>query len=123
MRTAVVLFSGGLDSATVAAKAITEGYDVIALSFRYGQRHLQEIESAQIVARKLKVIEHVIVDIDLAQWGGSVITNQTLSAPSSATSYPDVTPTTYVPGRNTIFIAVALSLAEARGAEAIFLGF
>ncbi|MBF2078078.1 MAG: 7-cyano-7-deazaguanine synthase QueC [Synechococcales cyanobacterium T60_A2020_003] len=118
---AVVLLSGGLDSATAAAQAIADGYDLIALSFRYGQRHDRELQAAQAVAAHLGITRHHIVDVNLAQWGGSALTDDTMDLPTNGV-IPDQIPITYVPGRNTVFIAIALSLAEAAGAEAIYLG-
>jgi len=118
---AVVLLSGGLDSSTVAAIAKADGYKVVALSFRYGQRHERELQASKTVASLLEITEHFIVDVNLAQWGGSALTDQTISVPTDGVEV-GVIPTTYVPGRNTVFIAIALSLAEASGAEAIYLG-
>ncbi len=118
---AVVLLSGGLDSATTAAIAIADGYEVIALSFRYGQRHERELQAATQVAKALGIAEHYIVDVNLRAWGGSALTDESISLPKDGVK-PDVIPSTYVPGRNTVFIAIALSLAEAKGAEAIYLG-
>lgn len=119
--TAVVLLSGGLDSATSAAIAISEGYHAIALSFRYGQRHERELFAAQQIAAHLGITQHHIVDINLGQWGGSSLTDRDRHIPQTGLN-PDVIPSTYVPGRNTVFIAIALSLAEAQNAEAIYLG-
>jgi 7-cyano-7-deazaguanine synthase len=121
MKKAVVLLSGGLDSATTAAIAIAEGYQVIALSFRYGQRHEKELTAAKKIARALKIKEHFITDINLGQWGGSSLTDQSLEIPQKGLQ-PDTIPSTYVPGRNTVFMAIALSLAEAKNAQAIYLG-
>ena len=118
---AIVLLSGGLDSATSAAQAIEDGYQVIALSFRYGQRHERELSAAQQVAQVLNIKEHFVVDVNLAQWGGSALTDAAVDIPTGGVS-PGEIPVTYVPGRNTVFIAIALSLAEAKGAEAIYLG-
>lgn len=118
---AVVLLSGGLDSATSAAIAISEGYHAIALSFRYGQRHERELFAAQQIAAHLGLAQHHIVDINLGQWGGSSLTDRDRHIPQTGLN-PDVIPSTYVPGRNTVFIAIALSLAEAQNAEAIYLG-
>ncbi len=120
-RKAVVLLSGGLDSATVAAIAQGQGYEVLALSFRYGQRHEKELTAAQAIVQSLGIREHFIIDINLAQWGGSSLTDPTLSLPTTGID-PSVIPNTYVPGRNTVFIALGLSLAEAKGASAVFLG-
>ena len=118
---AVVLLSGGLDSATSAAQAIAHGYEVLALSLRYGQRHERELQAAKQVATVLHIKEHFVVDVNLAQWGGSALTDQAVEVPTDGVQ-PGVIPSTYVPGRNTVFIAIALSLAEAKGAEAIYLG-
>ena len=121
MKKAVVLLSGGLDSATTAAIAIAEGYEAIALSFRYGQRHHRELLAAKKIVEKLHIKEHFIVDVNLSQWGGSSLTDTTMDIPQDGVK-PDVIPSTYVPGRNTVFIAIALSLAEAKQAEAVYLG-
>jgi 7-cyano-7-deazaguanine synthase len=118
---AVVLLSGGLDSSTTAAIALKDGYEVIALSFRYGQRHHRELQAAQTMAQILGIKEHFIVDINLAQWGGSSLTDISLSLPQKGVEN-GVIPSTYVPGRNTVFMAIALSLAEAKEAQAIYLG-
>ena len=118
---AVILLSGGLDSATAAAQAIADGYEAIALSFRYGQRHERELLAARQVADALKIKEHFVVDVNLAQWGGSALTDASIDVPTERTSAGEI-PITYVPGRNTVFIAIALSLAESKGAEAIYLG-
>ncbi len=119
--TAIVLLSGGLDSATAAACAIADGYRPIALSLRYGQRHARELEAAKIVAQHLGIQEHHILDVNLAQWGGSSLTDKAQQLPQDGVQL-NVIPSTYVPGRNTVFIALALSLAEAKNAEAIYLG-
>ena len=121
MNKAVVLLSGGLDSATTAAIAIAEGYKAIALSFRYGQRHYKELEAAQKIAKALNIKEHFIVDVNLSQWGGSSLTDKSIEIPQSGLQENKI-PSTYVPGRNTVFIAIALSLAEAQNARAIYLG-
>jgi len=119
--TAVVLLSGGLDSATAAACAISDGYTPIALSLRYGQRHERELEAARVVSQHLGIQEHHILEVNLAQWSGSSLTDQAQQLPQDGVQ-PNIIPSTYVPGRNTVFIALALSLAEARNAEAIYLG-
>ncbi|MEM6252768.1 MAG: 7-cyano-7-deazaguanine synthase QueC [Cyanobacteria bacterium P01_D01_bin.156] len=121
MKKAVVLLSGGLDSATAAAQAIADGYDVIALSFRYGQRHGRELVAAKVIVGHLGITQHFIVDVNLSQWGGSSLTESHRALPQDGIM-PDVIPSTYVPGRNTVFISLALSLAEAQEAEAIYLG-
>ncbi|MBD2101013.1 7-cyano-7-deazaguanine synthase QueC [Leptolyngbya sp. FACHB-261] len=118
---AVVLLSGGLDSATAAAQAIADGYELIALSFRYGQRHERELQAASKIAQAFHIEEHQVMEVNLSQWGGSVLTDQATELPTEGVK-PDVIPPTYVPGRNTVFIALGLSLAEVRGAEAIYLG-
>ena len=118
---AVVLLSGGLDSATCAAQAVADGYSVIALSFNYGQRHDRELAAAKEIAQALDIEDHRIIDINLAQWGGSSLTDNTINLPTSGVDTSEI-PSTYVPGRNTVFIAIALSLAEAQSAEAIYLG-
>ncbi len=118
---AVVLLSGGLDSATTAAIAIADGYEAIALSFRYGQRHQREIEAAIKIAKSLGIQEHFISDVNLSEWGGSALTDSAVDVPQDGVK-PDIIPVTYVPGRNTVFIAIALSLAEAKNAAAIYLG-
>lgn len=120
-RKAVVLLSGGLDSATVAAQAIADGYQVIALSIRYGQRHQRELEAAKQLVRHFGNPQHFVMAVDLAQWGGSALTDTTMAVPTDGV-VQGVIPSTYVPGRNTVFIAIALSLAEAQQAEAIYLG-
>jgi len=121
-----VLLSGGLDSTTVLAIAGSEGLDIHALSFRYGQRHSVEVAAAQRIARKMGVRDHRIVDIDLAQFGGSALTadipvpkDRDLGASSPASGE---IPITYVPARNTIFLSYALALAEVTGSPSIFIG-
>ena len=118
---AVVLLSGGLDSATSAAIAIDQGYDINAHSLSYGQRHQRELDAAKTIAQALNISQHYIIDVNIAQWGGSSLTDTSLSLPQSGVD-TTIIPSTYVPGRNTVFIALALSLAEAKGAEAIYLG-
>jgi 7-cyano-7-deazaguanine synthase len=119
--TAVALLSGGLDSATAAALAIEAGYRVIGLSFDYGQRHYRELEAAATVAKALGLSEHLLIRVNLASWGGSALTDEAIPVPSSGVQ-EGVIPSTYVPGRNTVFIALGLSLAEARAAEQLVLG-
>jgi len=121
LKKAVILLSGGLDSATAAAQAIADGYEAIAISFRYGQRHERELLAAKQVADALNIKEHFVVDVNLAQWGGSALTDANIDVPTEGVQAGEI-PITYVPGRNTVFIAIALSLAEAQGAEAIYLG-
>ncbi|ACK69762.1 exsB protein [Gloeothece citriformis PCC 7424] len=118
---AVILLSGGLDSATTAAIALASGYEAIALSLFYGQRHHKEIEAAQKIVQVLGIKEHYSLEVNLSQWGGSALTDQSIEVPKAGLN-PHLIPITYVPGRNTVFIAIALSLAEAKGAQAIYLG-
>lgn len=118
---AVVLLSGGLDSATTAAIAQRDGYEVLALSFRYGQRHERELQAASQISQALTIQEHYVIDVNLGQWGGSSLTDTNMAIPQTGVD-PSVIPSTYVPGRNTVFIAIALSLAEAKEATAIYLG-
>ena len=120
-RTAIALLSGGPDSATAAALALEQGDRVIGLSFDYGQRHRRELDAAAAVAQQLGLAEHHCIAVNLASWGGSALTDASISIPSEGVQ-EGVIPTTYVPGRNTVFIAIGLSLAEARGAERLVLG-
>ncbi|MBU6354327.1 MAG: 7-cyano-7-deazaguanine synthase QueC [Cyanobacteria bacterium REEB498] len=121
MPTAIALLSGGLDSATAAALAQEAGQRVIGLSFDYGQRHRRELEAAAAVAEALGLAEHHTIAVNLAAWGGSALTDPAIAVPSEGVQ-AGVIPSTYVPGRNTVFIAIGLSLAEARGAERLVLG-
>jgi 7-cyano-7-deazaguanine synthase len=120
---AVVLLSGGMDSATTAAIAIQRGFEVHALSFRYGQRHAAELEAARRVADQLGIQDHMVLDIDLRAIGGSALTGQ-LAVPKDTPleQIGERIPATYVPARNTVFLSLALGLAEVIGAEAIFIG-
>ena len=120
MTTAVVLLSGGLDSATVLAMAKEQRRDCIALSFAYGQRHEIELAAAQRVAKSIGVSEHVVHNLDLRVFGGSALTAE-INVPKDAVGAPGI-PVTYVPARNTIFLSVALGLAEARKAQEIWIG-
>ena len=122
-RTAVVLLSGGLDSATVLAIAHSEGFEIFALSFRYGQRHEVEISAAQSIAKRAGVRRHVVVDIDLRVFGGSALTSD-LAVPKgrSASEISHGIPITYVPARNTIFLSYAVALAEVSMADNIYMG-
>jgi 7-cyano-7-deazaguanine synthase len=116
---AVVLLSGGLDSATVLAIALRQGFRCHALSLHYGQRHVAELEAARRVAAALGAHEHRIMAVDLAGIGGSALTDPTLAVPESPTT--DI-PITYVPARNTLLLSLALGWAEVIGAEDIFVG-
>ncbi len=118
---AVVLLSGGLDSATTLAIARAEGFEPIALSFRYGQRHAIELEAARRVAAAQAVREHLILDIDLRIFGGSALTADIAVPKDRDLTAADI-PITYVPARNTIFLAYALALAEVRSAQDIYVG-
>ncbi|KPL23870.1 MAG: 7-cyano-7-deazaguanine synthase [Phycisphaerae bacterium SM1_79] len=121
---AVVLLSGGIDSATTLAIARSEGFQCYALTFRYGQRHQREIEAAKKIAHSLAVAEHRVIDIDLAQFGGSALTDLSIEVPKDRTKLdnPNQIPQTYVPARNTIFLSYALAWAEVLGAFDIFIG-
>jgi 7-cyano-7-deazaguanine synthase len=121
-RKAVVLLSGGMDSATAAFVARQEGYEVHALSFEYGQRMPRELDAARAVANALGAAAHVVVPLGLSAWGGSSLTDAALPIPAEAAA-PDAIPTTYVPARNMVFFSCAVSFAEAIGAEAIYSGY
>jgi 7-cyano-7-deazaguanine synthase len=123
MRPAVVLLSGGLDSATTLAIARAEGFAPYALSFRYGQRHEHELAAARAVARALGAVAHREVTIDLAQFGGSALTTD-LEVPKHRMAAEMATgvPVTYVPARNTVFLSFALAWSEVLGAADIFIG-
>ena len=120
---AVVLLSGGLDSTTALAVAQQEGYRPYAITFRYGQRHMLEIEAARRVAARAGVAEHIIVDFDLRMIGGSALTSD-LAVPKGRAieAMGQGIPVTYVPARNTIFLSFALAWAEVLGAGDIFMG-
>lgn len=116
---AVVLVSGGLDSATVIADAIARGFECYAISFNYSQRHDVELQAAKRICQELPVVEHKIIDLDLSQIGGSALTDSSIDVPEEETSG---IPVTYVPARNTIFLSIALGWAEVLGATNIFVG-
>jgi 7-cyano-7-deazaguanine synthase len=120
---AVVLLSGGLDSATTLAIALGEGFACHALSFWYGQRHDIELAAAERVAKSMGVASHRVIDIDLRQFGGSALTTD-LPVPKKqmAEEIGNEIPITYVPARNTIFLSFALAMAEVNGASDIFIG-
>jgi 7-cyano-7-deazaguanine synthase len=122
-RAAVVLLSGGLDSATVLAQALADGFGIHAMSFRYGQRHAVEIDAARHVARAMGVRDHIVVDIDLRTFGGSALTSD-IAVPKdrSDDEMKHGIPITYVPARNTIFLSYALAWSEVLGASDIFIG-
>ncbi|MEO6698819.1 MAG: 7-cyano-7-deazaguanine synthase QueC [Paraperlucidibaca sp.] len=116
---AVVLLSGGLDSVTCLALAQSQGFSVTALSFDYGQRHNAELTAARRIAEHYGVKDHRVLRIDLGAMGGSALTDATLAIPEEAS---EGIPITYVPARNTVFLAFALGVAEVTQAEAIFIG-
>ncbi|MEL6949175.1 MAG: 7-cyano-7-deazaguanine synthase QueC [Pseudomonadota bacterium] len=118
-RRAIVLLSGGLDSATVLAMARAQGYDCLALSFDYGQRHDAELAAAHRVAEHLGALEHRTMRIDFAGIGGSALTDDTIDVPEPG---GEGIPVTYVPARNTVFLSMALGWAEVADAEAICIG-
>lgn len=122
-KSAVVLLSGGLDSTTALAIAKGEGFEIVAISFRYGQRHSYELTCAQNVAKHAKVKEHVIIDFDLRKFGGSALTSD-IAVPKDRplSDMSSGIPVTYVPARNTIFLSFGLALAEVNGASDIFIG-
>lgn len=120
-RKAVVLLSGGLDSAVALHLAKSQGFDVVALSFNYGQRHNRELESAKAVAKHAGVVAHQVVSLMLSNWGGSSLTDSTMEVENGDVDRTDI-PATYVPARNMVFLSVAASLAEAVGAQDIFIG-
>jgi 7-cyano-7-deazaguanine synthase len=124
-KSAVVLLSGGLDSATALAIAQSQGFAAAALSFRYGQRHEHELTAARRIAERANVSRHVIVEIDLRPFGGSALTDPAIPVPKGRSAQEMAgaqIPLTYVPARNTIFLAFALAFAETIGATDIFIG-
>jgi 7-cyano-7-deazaguanine synthase len=118
-RHAVVLLSGGMDSATVLALAVAEGFNCHALSFEYGQRHHAELEAARQIAERYQLDDHHVVKVDLASLGGSALTDTAIAVPESASTG---IPVTYVPARNTLFLSYALAFAEVLQARDIFIG-
>lgn len=116
---AVILLSGGLDSATTLALARAEGYACYALSVSYGQRHLAELAAAARVAQAMGGVEHRVVHLDIDQFGGSALTDPRIQVPETPSTG---IPVTYVPARNTVMLSLALGWAEVLGAEAIFIG-
>ena len=116
---AVILVSGGLDSTTVLAMALDQGYDCYTLSFDYGQRHRSELKAAERVSQSMGVAEHKVVALDLGTIGGSALTDTAIEVPEIETTGITVT---YVPARNTVFLSIALGWAEVLGASDIFLG-
>jgi 7-cyano-7-deazaguanine synthase len=118
---AVVLLSGGLDSATALAIAKSQGFECYAMSFRYGQRHAIELACAQAVANAQGVVEHRTVEIDLGAFGGSALTDHSIDVPHESGNEEEI-PITYVPARNTIFLSYALAWAEVLGSTDVFIG-
>ncbi|MFC1747346.1 7-cyano-7-deazaguanine synthase QueC [Pseudomonadota bacterium] len=118
-RKAVVLLSGGLDSATCLALARSEGYSCYTLSFDYGQRHHAELAAAQLVIASLGAVEHKVISLGLGGIGGSALTDDSIDVP---TDLAEGIPVTYVPARNTVFLSLALGWAEVLGAQNIFIG-
>ena len=123
MKKGIVLSSGGLDSSTIMAMAKEEGFEIYSLSFKYGQRHLYELESAKRIAKFFKVKEHKIINIDLRDFGGSALTDE-IEVPKnrSENEMSNEIPVTYVPARNTIFLSYALAWCEILGVSDIFIG-
>lgn len=121
MKKAVILLSGGLDSATAAAIATSQEFELYAMSFSYNQRHCVEVESAKKSAKALGCVEHKIIDIDLATFGGSSLTSD-MEIPKDRTGEETDIPSTYVPARNTIFLSYAMAYAEVLESQDIFIG-
>ncbi len=117
---AVVLLSGGLDSATVLACAVKKGFECYAISFNYGQRHRIELKAAERICRHFHAAHHFVMKIDLMKWGGSALTSAKIKVPKSGLHKG--IPVTYVPARNTIFLSLAVAWAETIGARDIFIG-
>lgn len=116
---ALILLSGGLDSATVLAMAKADGYACYSMSFDYGQRHRSELQAAERVARQMGVVEHKVIGLNLNGIGGSALTDTSIAVPETLA---EGIPVTYVPARNTVFLALALGWAEVLGARDIFIG-
>lgn len=116
---AVVLLSGGLDSATILAQAKAAGFACYSMSFDYGQRHRAELHAAERVARQMEVVEHKVIGLNLNGIGGSALTDSSIAVPEAPT---EGIPVTYVPARNTVFLSLALGWAEVLGAHDIFIG-
>jgi 7-cyano-7-deazaguanine synthase len=119
MKRAVVLLSGGLDSATVLAIAKADGYACHTISFDYGQRHRAELAASALLSKQLGAVEHKVINIDLTAIGGSALTDTSIAVPEQE---QEGIPVTYVPARNTVFMSIALGWAEVLVAEAIFVG-
>ena len=121
MSKAIVLLSGGLDSCVALHVALNDGHEVCALSFDYGQRHKKELECARAIAAHAGVKDHCVVSLNLAQWGGSSLTDMNMKVEDGNLDSKEI-PATYVPARNMVFLSIAASMAEARGAEHIYIG-
>jgi 7-cyano-7-deazaguanine synthase len=123
MAEAVVLLSGGLDSSTVLALAKERGYEIAALTFDYGQKHIRELNSARRIAKHFKVKEHIVVPLNVGNLLKSSLTRNSMSIPQNRTKkeISSEVPSTYVPARNIVFLSIAASIAESRGAKAIFI--
>ncbi|CAA7602007.1 7-cyano-7-deazaguanine synthase [Acididesulfobacillus acetoxydans] len=121
LKRAVVLLSGGMDSSTVLYMAKSEGFELHAISFDYGQRHVRELECARAVAQKAGVKEHIVVRTNMDAWGGSALTDKYLEVPENEPDKGRI-PITYVPARNMIFLSFAASYAEAIGSQDVFIG-
>ena len=119
LNNAVVLVSGGLDSATCLAIASAQGYDCYALSFNYGQRSTSDLSAAKTVARAIGAMEHKIIELNIGELGGSALTDEEIEVPEAES---EGIPVTYVPARNTLFLSYALAWAEVIGANSIFIG-
>lgn len=118
---AVILLSGGLDSATVLAIAKSQGYSCYTMSFDYGQRHRSELNASALLSQALGAVEHKVIGINLDGIGGSALTDNNIAVPEQATESGQI-PVTYVPARNTVFLSLALGWAEVLGAQDIFIG-
>ena len=121
MNKAIILLSGGMDSATVLAGAAADGLEAYCLSFRYGQHHAVELEAANIIAKIFGAREHKVIDIDLAAFGGSALTSD-IPVPKNRKQIGGEIPVTYVPARNTVFLSYALAYLDVIAADAIFIG-
>lgn len=123
MAEALVLLSGGLDSSTVLALAKERGYEIAALTFDYGQKHIRELNSARKIAKHFKAKEHIIVPLNIGSLLKSSLTRNSMSIPQNRTKeeISSEVPSTYVPARNMVFLSIAASIAESRGAKAIFI--
>ncbi len=122
-KSAIILLSGGLDSATIMAMIKSQGYEIFALSFQYGQRHAFELEAAKRIAEKFDVIKHLFINVDMSVIGGSALTGSfEVPKRKGADIEKDSIPITYVPARNTVFLSYALAWAEVMGIEEIYIG-